>query len=254
LVAVVNETLVNTFWKGVNPIGQRLRPCCGDEIPWFTVIGVAKDVKQGGVDQKTGTEFYFFVDQMAKAPAPLGRTPGTINVVLRTSLQPAALSQTVERLVHEMDPTVPVVQLRAMDSVFAESIRRPRLLAELLGVFAGLALLLAAIGVYGVLSYMVAQRHREIGIRLALGAQRRDVVGMVMRESMLLVVIGVIIGLGAALASTHLIASLLYGLAPNDPLTIALASLLLMTVAALAGYLPARRAARVDPMVALRHE
>ncbi|MGH9935163.1 MAG: FtsX-like permease family protein, partial [Blastocatellia bacterium] len=252
MVAIVNETLANKFWRGQNPIGQRLRP--GWAKPWFTVIGVARDVKQAGLDQKTGTELYFFVDQMAIAPSPLGRAPGTINVVLRTTLPPPALSQTVERLVHDMDPAVPVVQLREMDAVFAESIRRPRLLAELVGVFAGLALLLAIIGVYGVLSYMVAQRRREIGVRLALGAQRRDVVGLVMRETMLLVVIGLIIGLGAALASTNLIASLLYGLTPYDPLTIALASLLLLAVAALAGYLPARRAARVDPMVALRHE
>jgi putative ABC transport system permease protein len=252
MVAIVNETLANKFWRGQNPIGRRLRP--GWAKPWFTVIGVARDVKQAGLDQKTGTEFYFFVDQMANAPSPLGRAPVTINVVLRTTLPPAALSQTVERLVHEMDPSVPVVQLREMDDVFAESIRRPRLLAELVGAFAGLALLLAVIGVYGVLSYVVARRHHEIGIRLALGAQRRDVVGLVMRETMLLVGIGVIIGLGAALASTRLIANLLYGLTPNDPLTIALAGMLLLAVAALAGYLPARRAARVDPMVALRHE
>jgi ABC-type antimicrobial peptide transport system permease subunit len=129
-----------------------------------------------------------------------------------------------------------------------------RMLAKLSSFFSLLALLLSCVGLYGVMSYDVARRTREIGIRMALGAQRRSVVGLVMRQTMLLVIIGVVIGLGAALASTRLIASLLYGLTPNDPLTIALAGLLLLTVAALAGYLPARRAARVDPMIALRHE
>src|SRR5262245_59557330 len=252
MVAIVNERLANMFWRGQDPIGQRLRP--GWAKPWFTVIGVARDVKQAGLDQKTGTEFYFFVDQMANAPSPLGRAPVTINVVLRTALPPAALSQTVERLVHEMDPSVPVVQLREMDDVFSESIRRPRLLAELVGVFAGLALLLAVIGVYGVLSYVVAQRHHEIGIRMALGARRGDVVGLVMRETMLLLGIGVIIGLGATLASTRWVTSLLFGLQPHDPLTIGLAVLVLLAVAVVAGYLPARRAARVDPIVSLRYE
>ena len=116
MVAVVNETLVNTFWKGRNPIGLRLRPCCGDQVPWFTVIGVAKDVKQGGVDQKTGTELYFFVDQTSRVPSQLAIAPGTMNLVLRTTLPPRALSQTIERVVREADRTVPIVRFRDMDS------------------------------------------------------------------------------------------------------------------------------------------
>ena len=163
MVAVVNERLVNTFWKGRNPIGQRLKPNWGDWVPWFTVIGVAKDVKQGGVDRNAGTEFYFSIEQMAVAPSPLGRAPSTVNVVLRTTLPPSGLAQTIERTVREVDPTVPVARLRDMDAVFAESIRRPRLLAQLLGAFAGLALLLAAIGTYGVLASSKPVRGRHGG-------------------------------------------------------------------------------------------
>jgi predicted permease len=252
MVAIVNEALANKFWRGQNPIGRRLRP--GWAEPWFTVIGVARDVKQAGLDQKTGTELYLFVDQMANAPSPLGRAPETINMILRTTLPAAALSQTVKSLVHEMDPAIPVAQLREMDDVFAESIRRPRLLAELVGVFAGLALLLAVIGAYGVLSYMIVQRHREIGIRLALGATRSSVLFGVMKQGLLLTTCGVFIGLVGALALNRLMASLLFGVQPSDIPTMATAIATITLVAAIACLLPAWRASRVDPLVALKYE
>jgi predicted permease len=254
MVAVVNETLVNTFWKGQNPIGQRLRPCCGDQIPWFTVIGVAKDVKQGGVDQKTGTEFYFFVDQTATLPPPLGQAPAVMNVALRTTLPPATLRQSVETAVREADPSVPVVRLREMDAVFDESIRRQRLLAQLLGAFAGLALLLAAIGTYGVLSYMVAERRREIGIRMALGAGHRSVLTQVMKQGLVLTAVGLVIGLGGAFALNQLIASLLYGVQPTDPATLAAVVGTITLVAMVACGLPAWRASRMDPNIVLRQD
>jgi predicted permease len=254
MVAVVNETLVNTFWKGQNPIGQRLRPCCGDKIPWFTVVGVAKDVKQGGVDHKTGTEFYFFVDQTAIAPPPFNNAPGVMNVVLRTTLPPATLRQTIEAAVREADPSVPIVRLRELNAVFDESIRRPRLLAQLLGGFAGLALLLAAIGTYGVLSYMVAERRREIGIRMALGAGQRSVLGQVMKQGLVLTAVGVTGGLAGAFALNRLIASLLFGVRPTDPMTIVAVVATIGLVAAVACWLPAWRASRLDPNVVLRQE
>jgi putative ABC transport system permease protein len=253
-VAVVNETLVNTFWKGQNPIGQRLRPCCGDEIPWFTVIGVAKDVKQGGVDQKTGTEFYFFVDQTARVPPPFGIAPALMNIVLRTTLPPATLRTAVEGAVREADPSVPVVRLQEMNAVFDESIRRPRLLAQLLGGFAALALLLAAIGTYGVLSYMVAERRREIGIRMALGAAQQSVLRQVMSQGLLLTIAGIVIGLAGAFALNRLIASLLFGVQPTDAATIAAVVATITLVALVACWLPAWRASRLDPNIVLRQE
>jgi predicted permease len=254
MVAVVNETLVNTFWKGQNPIGQRLRPCCGDQIPWFTVIGVAKDVKQGGVDQRTGTEFYFLVDQTATVPPPLGTAPSLMNIVLRTTLAPAVLRQSIEAAVREADPSVPIVRLREMDAVFDESIRRPRLLAQLLGGFAALALLLAAIGTYGVLSYMVAERRREIGIRMALGAGQQSVLMQIMKQGLVLTVIGVVIGLAGAYGVNRLIASLLFGVQPTDPGTIIAVVATIGLVAAIACWLPAWRASRLDPNIVLRQD
>ena len=254
MVAVINETLVNTFWKGLNPIGQRLRPCCGDQVPWFTVIGVAKDVKQGGVDQRTGTEFYFLVDQTSNVPPPRGTAPGTMNVVLRTTLPPGSLRQSIEAAVREIDASVPMVRLREMNAVFDESIRRPRLLAQLLAGFAGLALLLAAIGTYGVLSYMVAERRREIGIRMALGADRSNVLAQVMKQGLVLTAIGIAAGIAGGLVLSRLIASLLFGVQPSDPATLVTVVATITMVASVACWLPAWRASKLDPNVVLRQE
>ncbi len=249
-VVIVNETLANRIWKWRNPIGQRVRPNLSAAIgfgdnSWHTVIGVAKDVKQGGVEKETGTELYVSLDQLAMA-AP------TMNVVLRTTLPPAGLSRTLERLVRDVDPAVPIVRLREMDEVFAESIRRPRLLAQLLGGFAGLALLLAAVGTYGVLSYMVTERRREIGVRMALGASRSSVIGLVMKQGLQATVIGVIVGVTGAFAANRMIASLLFGVQPTDAATMAAVIATISTVAAVACWLPGWRASRLDPNVVLR--
>jgi putative ABC transport system permease protein len=252
LVAIVNETLVNTFWKNLNPIGQQLRPCCGDR-PWFTVVGVAKDVKQGGVDQKTGTEFYFLIDQTANQ-AQFAAAPGTLNIVLRTTLPAAALRSAIEHAVRQADSSVPIARLQDMNGAFDEAIRRPRLLAHLLGGFAGIALLLAAIGTYGVLSYMVAQRHREIGIRMALGADRGRVLAHVLKQGLVLTTIGIAAGLAGAFALNQVIASLLFGVRPTDPTTLALVVMTIVAVAIAACWLPAWRASRLDPNVVLRSD
>jgi predicted permease len=250
LVAIVNEKFANTFWAGRDPIGQRVKPN-PDRPPWFTVVGVAKDVKQGGVDRETGTELYMAVHQIAKPTPGLGIAPLN-HVVLRTTLAPAALSQTIERVVREMDPAVPVVRLRDMEAVFSEAILRPRFLAQLLGLFAGLALVLAAVGTYGVVSSIVAERRAEIGIRMALGATRSRVLADVMREGLLLTGIGAVIGLAGASGLNRLIASLLFGVRPTDVATFACVAAAIISVAALASLLPAWRASRLDPVAALR--
>jgi predicted permease len=249
-VVIVNETLANRIWEGRNPIGQRVRPNLSAAIgfgdnSWHTVIGVARDVKQSGVEKDTGTELYVSLDQLAMA-AP------TMNVVLRTILPPAALSRTLERLVREIDPAVPIVRLRDMKSVFAEAIHRPKLLAQLLGAFAGLALLLAAVGTYGVLSYVATERRREIGIRIALGAARSSVLALVMKQGLQLTMIGVVVGLAGALGLNRLIGSVLFGVQPTDPTTLAAVTMTITLVAAGACWLPAWRASRLDPNVVLR--
>jgi predicted permease len=253
MVAIVNERFVDQFWRGVDPIGQRLQPCCNDRTPWFTVVGVAKDVKQGRPDQEIGTEAYFFVEQAPKLPLGGGPTvPSIMNVVLRTALPPAALAPTIERVVREREPNVPVVRLRTMDAVFTDTVQRPRFLAQLLGVFAGLALLLAAVGTYGVFSYIVAERRAEIGIRMALGAQRLGVLAHIMKEGLILAGIAVAVGLAAAYVLSGLIASLLFGVRPLDLPTAAGVAVTMIIVAAVACLLPAWRASRQDPIAALR--
>jgi predicted permease len=253
MVAVVNQTLANTFWKDRDPVGQRLRPCCSDQIPWFTIVGVAKDVKQGGVDKKTGTELYFLLDQTGTRQPPFN-APVTMNIVLRTTLPPASLSPVIERVVHEADASIPVVRFRDMESVFDEAIERPRLLAQLLGIFAGLALVLAAIGIYGVLSYLVAEQRREIGIRLALGADRGNVIAQVMKRGLLLTMIGGIIGLAGVFGVNRLIASLLFGVQPTDAVTLTAVVATITLVAAIACWLPAWRASRLNPNIVLRED
>jgi len=252
-VALINETLARTFYAGQSSIGRRIRVSApaSANVPYCTIVGVLKDVKQGGVDKKTGTELYFNVEQQYKVPNAI---PFAMNLVMRTSLTPAALSGSIHRIVNGLDPSLPIVKLQSMDDVFMDAIGRPRLLAQLLGIFAGLALLLAAIGAYGVLSYMVTERRREIGIRMALGADRSSVMRMVLRQGIGLTMVGVVAGLAMAFAMNRVLASLLFGVKPTDPVTIAGVVALIAAVAFIACYLPAHTATRVDPMIVLRDE
>jgi predicted permease len=257
MAAVVNETLANTYWKGRNPIGQRLRPFSTDNSsPWFTVIGVAKDVKQSSVDQPPGTEVYLLIDQLATdSPRTwVAIPPPMIHMVVRSALPLATLAPAIARTVRDIDPSMPVARLREMDEVFTESIRRPRLLAQLLASFSVLALLLAGVGIYGVLAYMVAERRQEIGIRMALGAGRSRVLTDMIREGLQLVIAGVLAGVGSAILLNRLIVSLLFGVAPTDVTTFAMAIPTIALIAGVACVLPAWRASRLDPNVVLRSE
>jgi predicted permease len=242
---LVNQTMARAFWPGQSPIGRRLQPCCNPTGPWFTVIGVVHDVKQGGVEKKAGTELYFNAGRIA---------PGTMNIVLRTPLSAGALANTIQRAVASLDSSLPIIRLREMDEVFDAAIGRPRLLAQLLTIFAILALVLSTVGTYGVLSYMVTERRREIGIRVALGATRQTVLRMILRQGLGLTAGGAVIGLGIAVAGGRLITSLLFGVTAADPLTLVGVVALLAAVALVACYVPGYAATRVDPIVALREE
>jgi predicted permease len=249
---LINETMARTYYKDGNPIGRRVRPSMPGDPLWFTIVGVVKDVKQGGVDRKTGTELYFNVEQVANLRPAI--TTGTMNLVVRTTAGVDALSGPIQRAVTALDSTVPIVRLRAMDDVFAEAIGRPRLLAQLLGLFAVLAVTLAAIGSYGVLSYMVTERRREIGIRMALGAGRDSVLRMVLSQGLRLTMAGMAVGLAIAFGMTRVLSTLLFGVGPMDPATMTAVVTLMTAVAAVGCYLPARFATRVDPMIVLRED
>src|SRR5262245_6456958 len=251
---MINQAMARRFYKDQSPIGRRVRPSAPASlnVPWFTIVGVLKDVKQAGVDKEAGTELFFNFDQVTTINTGYGI--GTMNVVLRSSLPADSLSGTIRAAVGSLDPSLPIVKLRSVEDVFTEAIGRPRLLAQLLGIFAGLALLLAAIGSYGVLADMVAERRREIGIRMALGADRASVLRMVLSQGLGLTLVGVAGGLAVAFAMNRVLASLLFGVQPSDPPTIAGVVGLIATVALVACYLPARSATRVDPMIVLRDE
>ncbi len=248
-VVVVNRTLANLFYPGKSPIGRRLRE--DDKHPWLTIVGVVGDVKQKGLDQKTGTELYFLHSQVEETIS--GRS-GTMYGVIRTQDDPMRLASDVRRLVRELDPALPVANLKPLADVIYGSMAQPRFITFMVLVFAVVALALAAIGIYGVLAYMVEQRTQEIGVRMALGAQVREVLAMVLAQGAWLVGIGLVLGVAGALALRRVLASVLFGVTATDPAIFAFVLVVLSIVGLLACYLPARRATLVDPLVALRQE
>lgn len=250
---LVNQALAKTFYKGQSPVGRRLKPGIGPSasVPWFNIVGVVRDVKQGGLDSKTGTEIYLLDQQ---GPAIGNRAPRNMNVVVRSELPFDALAPQIRRVVQGMDATLPIVRLQTMDDVFGATVSRPRLLAQLLGTFAGLALLLAAVGTYGILAYTVTERRKEIGIHMALGATRGNVLGKILGQGLTLTGIGLVVGLAAAFGLTRLLQAQLFNVQPTDPLTMISVAVFISLVALVACYIPAARATRVDPMVVLRDE
>jgi putative ABC transport system permease protein len=251
-VAVVDESFAHRFYPGEDPIGKRIKRgglgAPENEAPWFKIVGVIRAIKHRRLDSDRFVQAYF--------PYYQNPVPAAMSLIVRSApgIDPATLSAPVRRAVQEVDKNQPVFNVRTMREIFDESVAQQRLLMTLLAVFAALALLLAGVGLYGVMAYLVTQRKHEIGIRLALGARAADIFRLVIGQGLILTAIGILVGLAGAFALTRLMTSLLYGVSATDPMTFVGITLLLVSVALLACYIPARRATKVDPMIALRYE
>ncbi|HYP00238.1 MAG TPA: FtsX-like permease family protein, partial [Pyrinomonadaceae bacterium] len=245
--AVISESLARKYFPGEDPVGKRIT--FGDprnsDVQWMNVVGIVGDVRQSGLDEEPYAQVYRSYRQVPRRG---------LTVVVRTAGAPLGSLDVLRSQIRALDPQQPLYNVRTVEQVLNESIARPRFNMLLITILAAVALVLATVGIYGVISYMVTQRTHEIGIRMALGARPRDVFGMVLRQGLLIAVLGMGSGLVAAFAVTRLLASLLYDVRPTDVVTFAGVSALLTVVVLLACYIPARRATKVDPMIALRYE
>jgi putative ABC transport system permease protein len=247
-VVIINQTLARQFFPHQDPIGKRIKPGIGNGYktePMREIVGVVGDVRQYGLAAPPGPEVY-----VSLAQSPLG----SMNFVVRTNVDPLSIVGAVRSEMKGIDSDLPFYGVQTFNEYFSQAFTQPRFLTWLLGLFAALALALAAVGLYGLVSYSATRRTHEIGVRMALGAQRRDVMRLILVQGARLALLGIAIGLLAAFGLTRLMASLLYGISASDPLTFAAVAIVLLAVALLACYIPARRAMRVDPMIALRYE
>jgi putative ABC transport system permease protein len=244
-VMIISESLVRKFFPNEDPMGKRIRRGTSSENPWFTIIGIVGDVKHNSLTEEPRPHIYL---SYLQRPTPF------LTVVLRTAIAPEGLSAAVRNEIWAVDKDQPVPEIKSMEKYLSAAVSQKRFNMLLLGIFAGVALILASVGIYGVMSYTVSQRTHEIGIRMALGARQSDVLRLIVGQGMLLALIGVASGLAGAFTLTRLLSTLLFGVSATDPATFALISILLCGVAFLASYIPARRAIKIDPMVALRHE
>jgi putative ABC transport system permease protein len=242
-VAIIDETTARRYWGDRDPLGRRLRFAQIPNFPWLSIVGIVKDIKHDGLE----------VDGVPHIYVPMYQRPGrTVSIVLRTSLPASVLEPQIRREVQSVDPGLPLFNVRSMREVLDDSLAPRRFSSSLVGAFAAVALLLASLGIYGLLAYMVGQKSHEIGIRIALGAQPSDILGLILRRGMVLSSAGIFTGLLLAAVAAPAIASLLYGVHPIDPLVFLSVPAVFLVVAFLASSIPARRALRVDPIVALR--
>jgi predicted permease len=244
-VIVIDENLARQYWPNEDPLGKRMRRGRAG-TPWSTIVGVVGHVNHSDLAGDTGKGVYYYC--LFQQPIPM------TSIVLKTPGDPASLAPAIRQAVREVDPNQPVHRLKTMEDMVQSSLAPRRLAVRLLGFFSLVALLMAALGLYGVISYSVAQRTQEIGVRMALGALPGEVRGLVLRETLSLAAIGILFGLPAALAATRLIASFLYGTSGAEPVMLAAGAAFLLFIGLAAGYVPARRASRIDPMTSLRHE
>jgi putative ABC transport system permease protein len=248
-VAVINEAMARRFFPGEDPVGRRVDFRVGDADepapPGRQIVGVVGDVRHQGLAQPPGPEIYL----------PYGQEPlSLVALVVRTASPPEAMATAVKSAVWAVDPEQPVLAVMGLDRLAAESLALRRVSTMSLGAFAAIALALSALGLYGVMSFSVAGRTREIGVRMALGARRGQILAMVLGQGLAVTGLGVAVGLAGALALTRVLASLLFGVSPTDAASLAAVAVLLVSVALAASYVPARRATRVDPITALRAE
>jgi len=247
-VILINQAFAKKYFPRENSIGQHIQVRLGDDVfehPMREVVGVVGDVKRKGLTADADPQYYLPYAQAVITNPYL---------IVRTSGDPATMQGAISEAVHEMDKSVPVYQVSPLEDYVSKSAAQPRFQTLLLTCFAGIALTLAAIGLYGLLSYMVAQRTLEIGVRMALGAQRTDVLGMIVRRGLTLAVVGVGAGLAISAMITRLLSGMLYGIPPSDPITFAAMAGLLLLVSVAASTIPAYRAARLDPMKTLREQ
>ena len=243
LVAIIDEITAHKYWPTGDPLGRRVRFRRDSSKPWTTIVGIIKDIKSDGLDIDGAPHIYVPTYQDSNK---------RLSVVLRTSLSASLLEPQIRHEIQSIDPGLPVFGVASMNDVLDRSLASRRLSADLVGGFAGLAVLLAAIGIYGLLAYMAGQRSREIGIRMALGARREDILRLFLRKGVALAGVGVVAGLVCSASTASLMASVLYGVRPHDPAVFLIVPLLLFAIAVLASYFPARRATEIDPMTAFR--
>jgi predicted permease len=244
-VLLIDQTAAERYWPHEDPVGKQIRPQFGRGQPLRRIVGIVGRSRGDGLDAPYAPHLFVPARQIGF---------NTMTVYVRAAESPEALEGPISRAVREVNPDLPVFGVRSVRSIISDSLASRRFALQILVFFAATAMLLAAIGIYGVMAYFVSQRVREIGVRMALGAQRADVLKLIVSQGMLLASVGVAIGLAAALSLTRLISGLLFGVSASDPLTLIIFAGLLAFVAFLANYIPASRAARIDPMVALRHE